>query len=76
MTIATASIEATELLRHLEAVEHSAYDRAVDLQIAEGLKQARNSSIKKFSIADVEASTQAIIASYQPDLASQPKFHM
>jgi hypothetical protein len=76
MTIATASIEATELLRHLEAVEHSAYDRAVDLQIAEGLKQARDPNVKKFSIADVEASTAAIIASYQPDLGSSPKVQM
>lgn len=76
MTIAAASIEATELLRHLEAVEHSAYARAVDQQIAEGLKQACDSSVKKFSIADVEASTEAIIARYQPDLGSQPKFQM
>lgn len=76
MTIATASIEATELLRHLEAVEYSAYDRAVDQQIAEGLAQARDSRVKKFSIADVEASTAAIIASYQPDLGSSPKFQM
>ena len=76
MTTATASIEATELLRHLEAVEHSAYDQLVDQQIAEGLAQARDSRIKKFSIADVEASTAAIIASYQPDLGASPKFQI
>ena len=76
MSITTASIEAAELLRHLEAVEHSAYDQAVDQQIAEGLKQAHDPSVKKFSIADVEASTAAIIASYQPDLGSSPKFQM
>ena len=76
MTTTAASIEATELLRHLEAVEHSAYDRAVDQQIAEGLAQARDPRVKKFSIADIEASTAAIIASYQPDLRSSPKFQM
>ena len=76
MTTTAASIEATELLRHIEAVEHSAYDRAVDQQIAEGLAQVRDARVKKFSIADVEASTAAIIASYQPDLSASPKFQM
>ena len=76
MTIYTASIEATELLQHIEAVEHSAYDRAVDLQIAEGLAQARDPHVKKFSIADVAASTAAIITNYQPDLGVSPKFQM
>ena len=76
MANTATSIETTEILRHLEAVEQTAYDRAVDQQIAEGLKQARDSSVKKFSIADVEASTEVIVARYQPDLGSQPKFQM
>ena len=76
MTNAATYIEAKEILRHLEAVEQTAYDRAVDQQIAEGLKQARDSSVKKFTIADVEASTEVIVARYLPDLGSQPKFQM
>lgn len=53
MTIRTISIAATE---------NAVHERAVDQQIAEGLKQARDSSVKKFSIADVEASTESIVA--------------
>ena len=52
MTSAITSIEATERANH---------DLAVDQQIAEGLKQARDPNVEKFSIADIDASTDAIV---------------
>lgn len=52
MTIHTATAEATV---------HSAYNRGIDQQIAEGLKQARDPNVEKFSIADIDASTDAIV---------------
>ena len=65
VTTATVSTEAAELLRRLKAVGQSAYHRDADQQPAESLKQARDSSIKKSSISDVEASTEAVIAQHQ-----------
>jgi hypothetical protein len=52
----------TSAITSIKATKRAAHGLAVDQQIAEGLKQARDSSVKKFSIADVEASTESIVA--------------
>ncbi len=53
-----------------KAIERCAYDYSLIQQIAEDLKQARDPSVKKFTVADVAASTAAIIARCKP---SNPK---
>ena len=50
----------------IKVLVSSAYDHALDQQIAGGLKQACDSSVQKFSIAGIAASTKAIIARCKP----------
>ena len=76
MIVATFSTEAAELLRHLKAVGQSACYRDADQLPAEGLKQARDLSIRKSGLSAVEANTKALIPRYQLGLRCSPKFQI
>jgi hypothetical protein len=58
---APATPQVTDILRHLEAAEQSAYEHQVDAHIEEGLGQALDPKVEKFGIHNVETSTSKII---------------
>ncbi len=60
-TPAPATPQVTDILRHLEAAEQSAYEQQVDAHIEEGLRQAVDPKTEKFGIHDVATSTSKII---------------